>query len=197
MKTPRSLSYSSLSLFEKDIEEFYMRYLADKAAPRLPQEPPMAVGSAFDAFVKAALHSQLFGVSSNPQFEFGAIFESQVEPQCRDFALKAGKHIWKCYKLTGAYEELFVLLQRSIEPPRFEFKVEGLIGGAPSWASRTAASCSTWATDRSTSSSTGKSTATAPSMGRARPRAICSAAMATCPTSRAAAIARSTPTSWA
>ena len=131
MKTPRSLSYSSLSLFEKDIEEFYMRYLADKAAPRLPQEPPMAVGSAFDAFVKAALHSQLFGVSSNPQFEFGAIFESQVEPQCRDFALKAGKHIWKCYKLTGAYEELFVLLQRSIEPPRFEFKVEGLIGGAP------------------------------------------------------------------
>ncbi len=131
MKTPRSLSYSSLSLFEKDIEEFYMRYLADKAAPRLPQEPPMAVGSAFDAFVKAALHSQLFGVSSNPQFEFGTIFESQVEPQCRDFAREAGKHVFECYVLCGAYDELLGWLQKSIEPPRFEFTLTGTIGGAP------------------------------------------------------------------
>ena len=38
-----------------------MRYLADKAAPRLPQEPPMAVGSAFDAYVKSQLSWALYG----------------------------------------------------------------------------------------------------------------------------------------
>ena len=63
MRTPRSLSYSSLTLFEKDCEEFYMRYLADKAAPRLPQEPPMAVGRAFDAYVKSQLSWALYGHS--------------------------------------------------------------------------------------------------------------------------------------
>ena len=70
-----------------------MRYLADKAAPRLPQEPPMAVGLPSTPIVKSALHSQLFGMACQSQFEFGTIFESQVEPQCRDFALKAGKHV--------------------------------------------------------------------------------------------------------
>ena len=61
MRIPKSLSYSSLSLWEKDIDEFYAKYLSDHAAPRLPQTPPMAVGSAFDAEVKAALHAALFG----------------------------------------------------------------------------------------------------------------------------------------
>lgn len=131
MRIPRSLSYSSLRLFENDIEEFYMKYIADKAAPRLPQEPPMAVGSAFDAYVKSQLSWALYGHAMSPQFEFGTIFESQVEPQCRDFALKAGKHCFKAYKLSGAYDELLGWLQKSIEPPRFEFTVTGTIGGAP------------------------------------------------------------------
>ncbi len=108
-----------------------MRYLADKAAPRLPQEPPMAVGSAFDAYVKSQLSWALYGHAMSAQFEFGTIFESQVESQCRDFALKAGKHCFKSYKLCGAYDELLKLLQESIEPPRFEFTVTGTVGGAP------------------------------------------------------------------
>lgn len=131
MRIPQSLSYSSLSLREKDPEEHYIKYLSDKAAPRLPQTPPMAVGSAFDAEVKAALHAALFGTGSNPQFEFQTIFESQVEPQCRDFALTAGKVVMEAYKLCGAYDDLLNLLRKSIEPPRFEFKVEGTVGGAP------------------------------------------------------------------
>jgi hypothetical protein len=131
MRTPKSLSYSSLSLFEKDIEEFYMRYLADKAAPRLPQEPPMAVGSAFDAYVKSELSWALYGSAMSSQFEFGTIFESQVEPQCRDFALKAGKHCFKSFKFCGGYKDLLDMLQKSIEPPRFEFTLTGTVGGAP------------------------------------------------------------------
>ncbi len=131
MRIPKALSYSSLALFEKDPEEFYMKYLADKSPERLPQEPPMAVGSAFDAYVKSSLHADLFGVGADPQFELATIFESQVEPQCRDAAWEDGKHIFECYVLTGAYNELLSLLKQSTEPPRFEFTVKGTIGGAP------------------------------------------------------------------
>jgi len=131
MRIPKALSYSSLSLFEKDVEEFAMKYLADKSPERLPQEPPMAVGSAFDAYCKSSLHAALFGVGADPQFELATIFESQVEPQCRDAAWEDGKHVFECYKLTGAYGELLALLKQSIEPPRFEFTVKGTIGGAP------------------------------------------------------------------
>ena len=72
----------------------------------------MAVGSSFDAFVKAALHKALFD-KIDPKFEFSTIFESQVEPQCRDFALVAGKVCFDAYKLTGAYDELLALLKQS------------------------------------------------------------------------------------
>jgi hypothetical protein len=56
-RRPTNLSYSSWALFEKDQEEFFVRYLAGNRAPRLPQENYMSVGSSFDAYVKAALHS--------------------------------------------------------------------------------------------------------------------------------------------
>ena len=131
MRIPRSLSYSSMSLWYKDQDEFYIRYLADHAAPRLPQEQPAAVGSAFDAYTKSMLAHALFGNAASAQFEFAAIFESQVEPQNRDFALTAGKRVFKAYKLCGAYDDLLKQLQQSIEPPRFEFKVDGLILGVP------------------------------------------------------------------
>ena len=88
MQIPRSLSYSSLCLFEKEPDEFYVRYLANHRAPRLPQEQPAAVGRAFDAYVKAQLNWHLYDRAMSPQFEFPAIFESQVEPQNRDFALE-------------------------------------------------------------------------------------------------------------
>jgi len=131
MRIPKSLSYSALSLWEHDQDEFYVKYLSDRAAPQLPQTPPMAVGSAFDAYVKANLHAALFGPGSNPKFEFQAIFESQVEPPRRDFALEAGKIVFEAYKVAGAYDDLLKQLQQSVEPPRFEFTVDGTIGGAP------------------------------------------------------------------
>ncbi len=131
MRIPKYLSYSSLSLWERDKDEFYVKYLSDHAAPRLPQEKPAAVGSAFDAYVKADLHAALFGADSNPQFEFAAIFESQVEAHNRDFALTAGKVVYDAYKVAGAYDDLLLLLQKSVEPPRFEFNVTGTVGGAP------------------------------------------------------------------
>ncbi|MHB8108137.1 MAG: hypothetical protein ACYDH4_12035 [Candidatus Cryosericum sp.] len=131
MRIPKALSYSSLTLWEKQPEEFYIKYLSNHAAPRLPQTPPMAVGSAFDGFVKSTLAYALYGCGMSAQFEFGTIFESQVEPQCRDFALTAGKVAFKAYKLCGAYDDLLSLLRKSIEPPRFEFTVNSLVNGVP------------------------------------------------------------------
>ena len=90
MRIPKSLSYSSMSLWYKDQDEFYIRYLADHAAPRLPQEQPAAVGSAFDAYTKSMLAYALFGKAMSAQFEFGTIFESQVEPLEKPFRLLGG-----------------------------------------------------------------------------------------------------------
>jgi hypothetical protein len=131
MRTPKALSYSALCLFERDPDEFYVSKLADHPAPRLPQEQPAAVGSAFDAYTKSMLAHALFGRETPAQFEFGTIFESQVEPQNRDFAFKAGKHVFKAYKFCGAYDDLLALLQKSIEPPRFEFTVNSIVNGVP------------------------------------------------------------------
>ena len=129
MRIPKRLSYSSIRLFEHDLEEFFLRYLADKAAPRFPQEKPAAAGSSFDAYIKSAISDALLG--SKPQFEFQTIFEAQVEPQNRDFGIEAGKYIFECYKKCGAYEALLTLLKESVVEPRMEFSVDGIIGGAP------------------------------------------------------------------
>jgi hypothetical protein len=130
-RRPTNLSYSSWALFEKDQEEFFVRYLAGNRAPRLPQENYMSVGSSFDAYVKAALHSALFGPGHDPNFEFGKLFEDQVEEHNRDWALGAGQYIFDCYVLTGAYDELLKLLKTSVEPPRFETKIDAKIDGVP------------------------------------------------------------------
>jgi hypothetical protein len=131
MRKPTYLSHSSLTTWGKDKEEFYIKHLAETRAQHVPQENYMSVGASFDAYAKSALHERLFGKGTDPQFEFNTIFEAQVEPQNRDFALEAGKYIYDCYVMTGAFEELLALLQKSKEPPRFEFKVDGTINGVP------------------------------------------------------------------
>lgn len=130
-RRPKSLSYSAWALFEKDKEEFFVRYLADNRAPRLPQENYMSVGSAFDAYVKAALHTALFGKGHDPAFEFDKLFVDQVEEHNRDWARDAGQYIFDSYVLSGAYDELLKLLQQSTEPPRFESKIDATVDGVP------------------------------------------------------------------
>ena len=131
MRKPTYLSHSSLTLWGKDKEEFYIKHLAETRAPRIAQEVYMSVGAGFDAYAKSALHERLFGKGADPQFEFTSIFENQVEPHNRDFAVDAGRHIFDCYVLTGAFDELLAMLQKSKEPPRFEFEVRGEINGVP------------------------------------------------------------------
>jgi len=77
MRIPAYLSPSALGVFEKDREQYYLKYLADNRPPRMPQTEPMAVGSAFDAFVKSYLHHSLFGNhGKDNQYELNTIFEA-------------------------------------------------------------------------------------------------------------------------
>lgn len=130
MRLPERLSYSSFSLFERDKEDFYLQHMADVRAPRQQQERPASVGSAFDAYTKSALHESLFG-KSNPDYDFEALFEKQVEPHNRDWAREEGKYIFECYVLSGAYECLLGLLSESQTPPRFEWTVNAVVNGVP------------------------------------------------------------------
>jgi len=131
MRTIKRLSYSALSLWEKRPEEFYLRYLCEQRTPRMSQERPAAVGSAFDAMTKAALHAALFGPNSDPEYTLEALFEAQVEPQNRDWAMPAGQYVFDCYKLSGFYQRLLNELSLSSVQPRFEFSVEAVINGVP------------------------------------------------------------------
>lgn len=131
MRTPTYLSYSSFSLFEKNVEEAYLKSLADKRPPKMPQEKPASIGSAFDAFVKSALHEALYGKNFDPKYTLDALLESQVESHNRDWARVEGQYVFDCYKIAGRYDVLLELLKKSIEPPRMEFDVKCELGGVP------------------------------------------------------------------
>lgn len=130
MRIPTRLSYSGFAKFESNLIEFFYSYLSTTRPDRMPQERPAAVGSAWDAYVKSGLYEALFG-KNDPKYEFEALFTAQVEPHNRDWALEEGKHVFDCYKVSGLYDELLGLLQKSIEPPRFEFQVDADVLGVP------------------------------------------------------------------
>ena len=122
MRTVKYLSPSSIRTWEEDRSEFYLRYLADERPPRMPQTRPMAVGAAFDAFIKSKLVADLFG-EKRPQFELKTIFEAQVEPHNRDWARLAGAHVYTQYVKSGALTDLMLELSHAIHEPRFELTV--------------------------------------------------------------------------
>ena len=128
MRTPKYLSPTSLSKFYGDRTAFYLDYLAENRVPRMPQTKPMSIGSAFDAYVKAYLHSKLYGKGYDPAFEFDALFESQVEAHNRDWAREHGKYVFTSYILSGALADLMLELGRAFDAPRFEFTVEHRVG---------------------------------------------------------------------
>ena len=123
MRKIEYLSPSSISTWLEDRDEFYLRYLVDNRPPKPPQNEPMAVGSAFDAYIKADLHTACGG--TDPAYSFEALFEAQVEEQNRDWARPNGLHCYESYKALGAYDALLAQLRQSDVPPRFEFELRG------------------------------------------------------------------------
>src|SRR3989304_8388956 len=134
MSTNREFKYlspSSLSKFESNPELFYIQYLCPFRTGRPPQESFMAVGSALDAFVKSQIHNDIHGVESTKgtPFEFQTMFEAQVEPHVRDYALTMGGHLFGQYNESGAYGHLLADLVKSPNPPQMEFEVKGEVEG--------------------------------------------------------------------
>lgn len=129
------LSYSSFKLFEKDPEGFYRRYLSHNRPPRDPQNHYMAIGSAFDAFVKADLHKEFVG-TNDPEYTADALFEKQVESQCRDRARQDGKILYARYIKLGAMKSLRDEMKGCINPGfetsiTAELEITRLPGGIP------------------------------------------------------------------
>jgi hypothetical protein len=128
IRKPEYLSPSAIKIFEADIEDYAVKYLLKNRTPRMPQTEPMAVGSAFDAYVKSYLHYNLFGnYGPDDAYNLDNIFEQQVEEHNRDFARVAGKHCFDEYLRLGALADLMTELQKAIGPPRFEFSISGTI----------------------------------------------------------------------
>jgi len=125
MRTIPYLSPSGIKCFDTNEEDFYERYLADTKTPRDPQLLVMAVGSAFDAFIKSYLYKEL-KMGDDPQFERRTIFEDQVEEQHRDEAWKIGKKVFDFYVKYGAAADLLIMLGDCTDA-KFEFKLEGAI----------------------------------------------------------------------
>lgn len=125
MRKMTYLSPTSLRLWYENRELFYLEYLCEKRKKREPQTSPMAVGSAFDAYVKSHLHETLIG--KDPKFEFQTIFEAQVEPHNRDEALQAGKIVYDAYCKNGGLADIMLDLRKAIGKPRFEASIEGFV----------------------------------------------------------------------
>lgn len=132
MRQVEYLSHSSISLWVQSPEDYYARYLADNRPEREPQLQVMSVGSSFDAHAKSYLHYALFGnYGDDDAFSLDKIFETQVEPQNREWARGAGQYCFEEYKKSGALANLMQELQRSKTAPRFESTIQGTIDGIP------------------------------------------------------------------
>lgn len=142
MRVPRYISPSALTLFYKDRNEYYIRYLADVKPPNFPQTLPMAAGSAFDAYIKSYLYRSLTGhfgplidfaipeedgtitKHTAPAYTSDLLFSQQVEAHIRTEAKPLGIRAFGQYLKSGAPALLLMDMHKSITPPRFEFTVE-------------------------------------------------------------------------
>lgn len=121
------ISPSGVSKFRKDPETFYLRYLASHASGDDAQTQAMAIGSAFDAYAKSYITEKLFGKGHDPKYEFRTIFEAQVSPQWRDWAIIHGMYVFEAYKKAGVLADLLLDLQQAVNVPKFEIDVTGVI----------------------------------------------------------------------
>jgi hypothetical protein len=120
------ISPTSLTMFESNVEQFYMQYLAEPRRPRFPQTEPMSIGSAFDARVKCKLLEDL-----GKPFNVAEMMNDQVEEHVRDWAIENSVYVMNEYVKSGSYKALLKELKNSIIDPRFEFKVKIEVEGVP------------------------------------------------------------------
>ena len=121
MREIKYLSPTSLMLYQRSPELWYLRYACEEQLPRTPQGKPASVGSAFDALIKSRLYKHYyFDVPPDHAYSAKTMLAAQVEPHNYEFAVKAGIHCLHQYEKCGAAADLMLA---SGEPPEFEFKL--------------------------------------------------------------------------
>jgi hypothetical protein len=133
MRMPKYLSPSSLSKFENNMEEAYLKYLCETRPPRGGQFDFMGVGSGLDAFTKHEIHRNVFGLAATQggKYDRDGLFEEQVEEPIRDIVRPRAEDLWRQYKESGAFPALMADIALSPFAPEMEFTVEGRISGVP------------------------------------------------------------------
>ena len=126
LEGPPYLSPTSLGLFWSDREEFFLQYIM--RVGRGPTTLPMLVGSAFDAYVKSFLGTQLFGAAAAEALglELGSLLADQVgDPvDCRE-AYAAGRAAFKLYVSCGALADLMLRIEELSDADRLAIRFEG------------------------------------------------------------------------
>ena len=119
MREIRALSPTSLMLYKRDPELWYLKYCADEQLPRSEQTKPAAVGSAFDALIKARLYKHYYNeVAIDHPYSARTLLAQQVNPDLMDWATNAGIHCLTQYERCGALADI---LLETHQPPQFEF----------------------------------------------------------------------------
>jgi len=116
------VSPSSLKMYERNPEKFYVTYLSKAKPPRPPQLQVMAIGSAVDARIKAFL---------SDEFDLVELFESQVEKQNREWAWKHSEDLFEAYRASGGLSDLMQDIEHSVMAPAYEFDAVGEMEGIP------------------------------------------------------------------
>ena len=128
LRLPDYISPSALKCFEKDMAEYFCRYLSPYKVQRVPQTQPMSVGSAFDAFAKSYIHYRLFGhYGKDDTYALEKIFEDQVDEHLWDWAWEAGKYVFEQYKNHGGLADMMLELNKASSEPQFEFSIKGTV----------------------------------------------------------------------
>lgn len=126
MRRPAYLSPSAIDLYCKDKEAYFKRYLADCRQPRDPQTQAMAIGSAFDCYVKNWISDEVFGKGVREEFNLDRMFEVAVEAPVRDKARTDGLVVFDLYRRSGALADLMTTLNAASDI-RMEFEVKGTV----------------------------------------------------------------------
>ncbi len=122
MRQPKYLSHSAYQLWHRDRTEYYLKYLADTKTPNIPQTPAMAIGSGFDAFVKAYLTRELYG--EEKAFDAKELFDQQVEEHNREETWPRAQFVFESYVMSGALASLMRELTVAGINPQFEFRIQ-------------------------------------------------------------------------
>lgn len=128
MRKLEYLSPTSFSLWKKDKEAFYIRYLSEQRAPREPQNEPMALGAYVDALIKNYLHERIYGKTEDDRFGIENIINAQVEEHNRERIRDHANYVFEQYRSSGALIDLMTEVSKG-SGLRMEFDLKGVVNG--------------------------------------------------------------------